>query len=163
MPTPVKVPEKTSGIKLTQAVHVHFQSSNDLPMQPLDARTSAAMAKVRTKKTKPEEEVAAALRTLGLAYRRNVASLPGKPDFANRSRGWAIQVHGCFWHGHDCKRGTIPTHNREAWLAKLARNKARDAAVDQALQDRGLKVHTVWECEAKDSEGLIQKLRHYLW
>src|SRR5262245_29308629 len=26
------------------------------------------------------------------------ASLPGTPDFANKSRRWALFVHGCFWH-----------------------------------------------------------------
>lgn len=131
-------------------------------MKPLNDRTTAAMAKVRQSRTTPEERVAATLRDLGLAYRRNVKSLPGKPDFANRSKGWAVQVHGCFWHQHDCKRGTMPSHNREAWQAKFARNKQRDAEVDARLTAGGLKVVTVWECETKDSVGLKNKLRTYL-
>lgn len=120
------------------------------------------MAKVRQSRTTPEERVAAALRDLGLAYRRNVKSLPGKPDFANRSKGWAIQVHGCFWHQHDCKRGTMPSHNRDAWEAKFARNKQRDAEVDARLAALDLRVVTVWECETKDSVGLKSKLQSYL-
>lgn len=131
-------------------------------MKPLNDRTTAAMVKVRQSRTTPEERVASALRALGLAYRRNVKTLPGKPDFANRSRGWAIPVHGCFWHQHDCKRGTVPSHNRNAWEAKFARNKQRDGEVDARLSALGLRVVTIWECETKDSVALKNTLRAYL-
>lgn len=131
-------------------------------MKPLDKRTSAAMAKVKQRRTTPEDQVAAVLRELGQSYRRNVATLPGTPDFANRSRGWAIQVHGCFWHQHDCKRGTIPLHNRDAWLIKFAANKARDELSERRLRELGLRVLTVWECEAKDAGRLRHTLRTYL-
>lgn len=131
-------------------------------MKPLNARTTAAMAKVRQARTSPEERVAQALRGLGLAYRRNVKSLPGKPDFANRTKGWAVQVHGCFWHQHDCKRGTMPTHNRAEWEAKFQRNKQRDAEVEARLAESGLRVVTVWECETKDSTSLKNRLGTYL-
>lgn len=120
------------------------------------------MAKVRQKRTAPEERVAAGLRKLGIAYRRNVRSLPGTPDFANQSKGWVIQVHGCFWHQHDCKRATVPSHNRHAWLAKFERNQARDEAVDSVLRNRGLRVLTLWECEVKDPDRLEAALIHYL-
>ncbi len=120
------------------------------------------MAKVRQSRTTPEERVAAALRDLGLAYRRNVKALPGKPDFANRSKGWAVQVHGCFWHQHDCKRGTMPTHNRAEWEAKFLRNRQRDAEVEARLAESGLRVVTVWECETKDSASLKERLNTYL-
>lgn len=120
------------------------------------------MTKVRQARTTPEEAVASVLRELGVFYRRNVKTLPGKPDFANRSRGWVVQVHGCFWHQHDCKRGTIPAHNREAWLAKFARNKQRDSEVEAALEASGLRVLTVWECETRNHQSLVDKLATYL-
>ncbi len=120
------------------------------------------MAKVKQAKTTPEERVASALCRMGLSYRRNVKSLPGKPDFANRSKGWAVQVHGCFWHQHDCNRGTMPSHNRDEWLAKFARNKERDRRVDSQLQALGLRVVTVWECETKDPVQLKNALSSYL-
>lgn len=120
------------------------------------------MAKVRQSKTKPEEAVAAALRKLGVRYRRNLKSLAGKPDFSNRSKGWVVQVHGCFWHQHNCKRGTMPAHNREEWEAKFAANKARDRLVDEALRGRGFRVLTIWECEAKDSARLKKMLSAHL-
>lgn len=120
------------------------------------------MAKVKQSRTTPEERVAEALRDLGLAYRRNVKTLPGKPDFANRSKSWAIQVHGCFWHQHDCKRGTMPTHNRTEWETKFQRNKQRDAEAEARLVESGLRVVTIWECETKDSVSLKSKLSTYL-
>ena len=120
------------------------------------------MAQVRQARTVPEERVASALRELGVSYRRNVKALPGKPDFANRSKGWVIQVHGCFWHQHDCKRGTMPNNNREEWGAKFARNKARDASVDVALRDLGLQVITLWECETKSAMDLKNAIKAHL-
>ena len=87
----------------------------------LSPERSALLARVKQKKTRPEEEVARRLRDLGLAYRRNVRTLPGSPDFANRSRGWAIFVNGCFWHHHTgCRRAGVPKHNRAFWQAKFA-------------------------------------------
>jgi DNA mismatch endonuclease (patch repair protein) len=130
-------------------------------MKPLNARTSHAMSKVRQKRTGAEERVALALRQLGVHYRRNVRSLPGTPDFANKAKGWAIQVHGCFWHSHDCKRGALPAHNREAWAAKLARNKARDAEVERHLITLGFNVIVLWECELNDADALKNQLSSY--
>lgn len=127
-------------------------------MQPLNARTTSAMSKVRQVRTTPEERVAEVLRELGKAYRRNVRNLPGKPDFANRSRGWVVQVHGCFWHHHDCKRGTVPVNNREAWLVKFAANRLRDQRVEADLRDMGLEVVTVWECETRRHSVLVERL-----
>lgn len=133
-----------------------------MSMKPKDARTSSAMSRVRQAKTAPEERVAAVLRELGIAYRRNAKALPGKPDFTNRSKGWAIQVHGCFWHQHDCKRGTLPAHNREAWEAKFARNRARDVEVDEALKKLGLSVLTLWECETRQPTRLKETISDHL-
>jgi G:T-mismatch repair DNA endonuclease (very short patch repair protein) len=37
-------------------------------------------------------------------------------------------LHGCFWHGHGCKRGArTPKTNVGYWVTKIARNVARDA------------------------------------
>ncbi|PTS87976.1 very short patch repair endonuclease [Pseudomonas sp. HMWF010] len=127
-------------------------------MKPKDPRTSMAMARVRQKRTTPEECVASLLREIGVAYRRNVRSLPGSPDFANRRRKWVVQVHGCFWHQHTCARGSMPSHNGELWRAKFERNKERDVQAESALSGLGLRVLTVWECETKDRGRLAEKL-----
>lgn len=131
-------------------------------MKPKDPRTSKAMARVRQKRTTPEERVALLLREMGVGYRRNVRSLPGSPDFANRGRRWVVQVHGCFWHQHSCARGSMPSHNGDLWRAKFERNKERDARTEFALTELGLKVLTVWECETKDRDSLVKKLSEHV-
>jgi len=131
------------------------------PIVAIDQKTAALMGRVRQQRTTPEEIVAKALRALGMRYRRNVRTLPGRPDFANRSGGWAINVHGCFWHNHDCKRGTLPKHNADFWIPKLAANKARDARVEEQLSEAGLCVLTVWECETKQAIELERELSEF--
>lgn len=124
-----------------------------------DAKRSALMRRVRQRGTRAEEEVGAVLRSLGLCYRRNVRSLPGSPDFANKRKKWAIFVNGCFWHRHDgCVRTTTPTRNRDFWLAKFAANKARDKMTAMLLREMGFNVLVVWECETVKSADVRQRL-----
>ena len=75
----------------------------------------------------------------GSPYRKNVRSLPGSPDFANKSRKWAVFVHGCFWHRHTgCRRATTPNANRDFWLAKFVANRTRDRAGHPRVARDGL-------------------------
>lgn len=110
---------------------------------------SEVMARVKSRNTGPERQVASLLRRLGVRYRGNVASLPGRPDFVVRAGNerLAIFVHGCWWHGHACRRGArVPKTNRDYWLAKVARNRRRDRRVARELRAAGYSVWTVWEC-----------------
>jgi len=118
------------------------------------------MKRVRRQRTRPEDVVARALRARGLSYRRNVRSLPGSPDFANKRAGWAIFVMGCFWHHHTaCRRAGLPTRNREFWAAKFADNRRRDAAKVRALRRAGFRVLLLWECAIFDApEKMGRKL-----
>ena len=126
---------------------------------PLSPERSALLARVKQKKTRPEEIVARRLRALGIAYRRNVRTLPGSPDFANRSKGWVIFVNGCFWHHHTgCRRATVPKNNHDFWVEKFAANRRRDAAKVRALRSLGLRVLIVWECEAEDCGPRLARL-----
>lgn len=120
------------------------------------------MKGIRQRDTAPEIAVRNMVRAQGAHYRTSPKALPGRPDLANVSRGWAIFVHGCFWHGHDCRLGTIPKKNREWWLEKLAGNRARDARKVDALEARGLRVLTVWQCELANPEALRATLRRFL-
>ena len=120
-----------------------------------DAATRARMSRQPQRGTAPERAVRAVLRDLGYGYRVNVTGLPGSPDLANRSRGWVIFVHGCFWHQHaGCPRATIPKRNREWWQAKLDRNRIRDQEKVLRLEQLGYDVLVVWECMTKDPSQL---------
>ena len=125
---------------------------------------SEIMRRVKSRDTGPEKRVRAALRALGhTGYRLNRADLPGKPDVAFIGRRKAIFVHGCFWHGHDCKRGArAPKANAEYWSAKIARNRARDERSQRALEEQGWRVLVLWECEIKDDDALARALASFL-
>lgn len=113
-------------------------------------KRSAVMRSVKSSNTKPEITLRKALFALGYRYRLNVKNLPGKPDIVFPKHKTVIFVHGCFWHGHDCKRGRrTPKTNRAYWTDKIARNKTRDAKNAEALAALGWRVITVWECELK--------------
>jgi DNA mismatch endonuclease Vsr len=112
---------------------------------------STRMAGIRQKGTAIEEVVANVLREQNLRYRRNVKPLPGSPDFANRSRRWAIFVNGCFWHHHTaCKRATVPKSNTDFWTSKFHNNRCRDARAIVRLRQTGYRVVVIWECDEMD-------------
>ncbi len=113
-----------------------------------DPVTSARMAGVRQKGTQIETMVAEILREKGLRYRKNVKQLAGSPDFANRSRRWAVFVNGCFWHHHTaCRKATVPKTNTDFWTRKFRDNRRRDAQAIRSLRRSGYYVVIVWECE----------------
>ncbi|MEO8113787.1 MAG: DNA mismatch endonuclease Vsr [Phenylobacterium sp.] len=121
------------------------------------------MRRVKGRDTSPELVVRKALTGLGARYRLHRKDLPGSPDIVLAGRRLAILVHGCFWHGHDCGRGgRVPKANRDYWLGKVARNRARDARSLEALTAAGWRVETVWECELKDAAGLRTRLEALL-
>lgn len=113
-------------------------------------KRSAVMRRVRGADTGPERRVRAVLRAAGVGYRLGGQGLPGRPDLVMKGRRVAVFVHGCFWHGHDCRRGARqPKANADYWIAKIARNRARDAAHAARLAQDGWAVITVWECALK--------------
>jgi DNA mismatch endonuclease (patch repair protein) len=111
---------------------------------------SAVMRRVKGRDTGPERAVRQVLTRLGARYRLHRADLPGRPDIVLPGRRLAVFVHGCFWHGHDCARGSrVPQARRDYWTAKITGNRARDARNAEALASAGWRVETVWECELK--------------
>ncbi len=129
----------------------------------VDEATSRRMAGIRQRHTLPELLVRQALSALGLRYRLANRDLPGSPDLANRSRRWALFVHGCFWHAHmDCRLATMPKRNRPFWEAKFAANRRRDRAKERALRRLGFRVFVVWQCELKTMDVFEARLRRML-
>lgn len=124
---------------------------------------AAVMRAVKGANTKPELNVRRIVRGLGLGYRLGGWGLAGKPDLVFPGRRACIFVHGCFWHGHDCKRGArAPKDNADYWRAKIARNVARDARTLEALRAGGWRTLVIWECETKDAAALSARLARFL-
>jgi DNA mismatch endonuclease (patch repair protein) len=128
-------------------------------------KRSAIMRAVKSRDTAPERVVRTIVCELGFArrYRLHGAQLPGTPDLVFGAMRKAIFVHGCFWHGHDCKRGArAPKDNAAYWRAKIERNRARDAASIAALKTAGWRALIVWECETRAPAPLSRKLGAFL-
>ena len=120
------------------------------------------MRAVRGRNTAPELFMRRLLTRLGYRYRLHRADLPGKPDLAFIGRRKALFVHGCFWHGHGCARGSrAPKTNAAFWAAKIARNRARDASVEAAFAAIGWRTLAVWGCELR-SPDLAERLAAFL-
>ena len=121
---------------------------------PSEAR-SRTMRAVKSRDTQPEMLVRRLVHSMGKRYRLHRADLPGKPDLTFPRLKKIIFVHGCFWHGHNCKRGARePKENAAYWKRKISRNRERDAAAQEALRAQGWDVLVLWECQLKDCEAL---------
>ena len=73
---------------------------------------SRNMAAIRGGDTKPEMRVRALLHALGYRFRLHRKDLPGKPDIVLPKYRTVIFVHGCFWHCHDCRYGSVVPSTR---------------------------------------------------
>ena len=112
------------------------------------------MSQVREKDTKPEKLVRSILHKNGYRFRLHVKDLPGKPDIVLPRHKKIVEVRGCFWHMHDCKKGQqAPINNSEFWENKRNATIKRDAENLRLLKADGWNV-LVWECECKDIEAL---------
>lgn len=120
------------------------------------------MQAVKSKNTWPELAVRKALFALGYRYRLHRRDLPGAPDIVFPGRKKVIFVHGCFWHGHNCRRGAAPKSRVEFWSDKLEKNRVRDRRNYEELARLGWRSSTVWECEISDLEGLQGRLKAFL-
>jgi DNA mismatch endonuclease (patch repair protein) len=120
---------------------------------------SRNMSLIKSTETKPEAFVRSVLHRLGFRFRKNVKTLPGKPDIVLPKYKTVIFVHGCFWHQHQgCRRSTIPKSNVDYWKPKLLRNTERDIQHKKALEDAGWQVFVIWECETKKVNELVELL-----
>lgn len=124
---------------------------------------SRIMRAVKGANTGPELVVRRLVHRLGYRFRLHRSDLPGKPDMVFPSRRKVIFVHGCFWHGHTCRRGNrVPRANADYWTKKIARNRTRDQAASAALKTLGWEVKVFWECEIRDRNELIRSLQSFL-
>jgi DNA mismatch endonuclease (patch repair protein) len=113
---------------------------------------SRLMSRIRSKDTVPEMLVRRWLHAHGLRYRLHARNLPGKPDIVLPKYMAIINVRGCFWHQHGCKRGSSPKSNTDYWWPKLQRNVERDWQNSEAFLKLGWREFIVWECQVKKQD-----------
>ena len=120
---------------------------------------SRNMAAVRNRNTKPELRVRSMLHSLGFRFRLHRKDLPGTPDIVLTKHQTVILVHGCFWHTHDCRKGsTIPQTRPHFWAVKRQGTVERDTRNVASLEAAGWNVIVVWECQTRTDEDLLRAL-----
>ena len=126
-------------------------------------KRSENMSRIQSRDTSIELKVRKLIYSMGLRYRVNRKDLPGKPDIVIEKYKLIIQVHGCYWHRHpDCKLVYSPKSRVDFWQKKFSENVSRDKKVEQELVSLGYRVFTIWECEAKNENNLINILINIL-
>lgn len=95
---------------------------------------SEVMSRIRSKGTAPELLFRKFLEETATPYVYQ-PTIFGRPDFLLKG-DIVIFIDSQFWHG----KGNIPKQNREYWLAKLERNRTRDAEVNKTLRRGGYRV-----------------------
>lgn len=131
------------------------------------SKRSEIMSKVRATETKPEILVRKLLFSKGFRFRKNLKSLPGKPDIVLPKLKTVIFIHGCFWHGHkNCEAATLPKTQKEYWNTKISSNIKRDKRYIRELKKLRWKVIIIWECRItskakreKQFNSLLTQLR----
>jgi DNA mismatch endonuclease (patch repair protein) len=122
------------------------------------SKRSDIMSRISGKETKPEVLVRKFLFANGFRYRKNVKSLPGKPDVVLPKYRTVIFINGCFWHGHDCRRGTLPTTNVDFWKTKVYENIERDKRNIAELKLQGWNIIVIWQCEIRSKKLRDERL-----
>lgn len=122
-------------------------------------RRSEIMSHIKSKNTSIELMVRRHLFSQGYRYRVNYKELPGKPDIVFTKKKVVIFIHGCFWHGHECRSRYAHTSqsNQNYWMPKIQRTIERDKEHETLLKDDGWKVIILWECQIKDHFQTVMK------
>lgn len=130
---------------------------------------SEQMSRIRSENTKCEIQFRKALWNLGYRYRKNIKSLPGKPDVVLRKFKIVVFIDGDFWHGSMWKtRKPKLRTNSKYWIPKIERNIQRDLEVNEQLNLMGWTIIRFWEsdilknldkCVSKTIEEISRKAK----
>jgi len=105
------------------------------------------MANIKSKDTKIELILRKALWKEGIRYRKNVVSLPGKPDVVLTKYKIAIFCDSEFFHGKDwenLKETLYKGNNPDFWIDKIGKNIIRDDEVNKKLNYMGYTIIRFW-------------------
>lgn len=121
-------------------------------LKPASAQSARAKRSNTCVDTQHERLLRRELWRMGLRFRKNVKTLPGKPDIVFPGARVAIFCDGDFWHGRkwqNLKRKLNRGSNASYWLAKIASNIERDTRNTVLLERTGWRVIRFWETDIK--------------
>lgn len=117
------------------------------------ATRSRMMSGIKGKNTHPEIYIRRRLHSMGFRFRLHVKDIPGKPDIVFPRYRALISIHGCFWHGHNCRYFKYPKTNPEFWASKIGGTRERDIRNQNAQQEYGWRQLIIWECAIRKDMG----------
>jgi DNA mismatch endonuclease (patch repair protein) len=107
--------------------------------------------------------LSSALWKLGLRFRKNVGTLPGKPDVVFARQRVIVFCDGDFWHGKNWVSRRMKLrygHNAKYWVAKIKTNIARDRKNNRILRKKGWTVLRLWESDIlKNTDKVAQSIK----
>ena len=121
-------------------------------LKPASEASSRAKRHNRRTDTQHEKMLRRELWRMGLRYRKNVETLPGKPDIVFVRARVAVFCDGDFWHGRNWeeqKSKLCQGTNAEYWLLKIEGNIKRDRLNNALLEADGWSVLRLWETDIK--------------
>ena len=102
-------------------------------------KRSWVMSRIKGSDTKPELILRKKLWSEGLRYRKNVSTLPGKPDIVFSSSKVVVFIDGRFWHGKKLSQERL-SRMTHYWQEKIRGNVLRDEKNNEALRKLGFTV-----------------------
>lgn len=117
-------------------------------LKPASRAASVAKRMNRAADTVHEKLIRKALWRRGLRFRKNVTTLPGKPDIVFPRARVVVFCDGDFWHGRNWRRLSRKLQdgaNARYWCQKIKANIARDRRTTRLLQNENWRVIRLWE------------------
>lgn len=110
------------------------------------------MQAIKSRDTSIEIMLRKTLWKSGIRYRKNLSSVPGKPDIAITKYKIAVFCDSDFWHGFEWEtnKHKIKT-NHDYWIPKIERNMQRDEEINTLLRNADWTVIRFWEHEIRKS------------
>jgi len=130
----------------------HYRASSE--------KASKTLAKVKGVDTKGEKLLRSTLWKQGFRFRKNVRTLPGKPDIVFPTEGIVVFCDGDFWHGRNWlkdKQRLAAGPNAPYWVAKIKANKDRDKRYNRELKLLGWTVLRFWETDVRNNVQDVAK------
>lgn len=130
--------------------------------QPSSEKASRIASKIRAEDTKAEQLLRSALWRMGFRFRKNLRTLPGKPDVVLTKARVVVFCDGDFWHGRNWKARKAQLQrgsNAAYWTAKIEANIERDRRRNRELNALKWKVLRLWETDIlQDPEQAARKV-----
>jgi DNA (cytosine-5)-methyltransferase 1 len=121
-------------------------------LSPASKTSSLAKRRNTRRDTQHEVILRRELWRAGLRFRKNVETMPGKPDIVFSSPKVIVFCDGDFWHGRNwskLKEKLKAGSNAQYWKTKIASNIKRDRVNSALLERKGWTVIRIWESDIK--------------